>query len=100
MYWRFWRRFNIAPLTTLNVGKKGMSISFGVRGLHLTLGRFGTRLTAGLPGTGLSATEYRPYGSGKQALSRDADWAAALIRRELASQDDPDHGRTGPDQNP
>ena len=100
MYWRFWRRVRIGPLTTLNVGKRGMSISFGVRGIHLTLGRSGTRLTAGLPGTGLSATEYRPHNAGKHPPARDTNWASALVRRKLASQSQFGQDRAAPDQEP
>jgi Protein of unknown function (DUF4236) len=58
---RFHRRFRIAPGFTLNLSKRGVSVSAGVRGAHVTFGRCGRRVTIGLPGTGLSATDYQRY---------------------------------------
>lgn len=88
MLLRFWRRFGIAPFTTLNVSKGGLSVSFGRRGLHLTLGRHGARVTAGLPGTGLSLTDYRRYkdlgGRNQPAVGSDvADLVSSSIRQQL-----------------
>jgi hypothetical protein len=34
---RLFRRFGIAPGLTLNVSKRGVSVSAGVRGAHVTL---------------------------------------------------------------
>ncbi len=50
---RFYHRFRIAPGFTLNLRKRGASVSAGVRGAHVTIGTHGTRETVGLPGTGL-----------------------------------------------
>jgi Protein of unknown function (DUF4236) len=43
----------IAPGFTLNLSKRGASISAGVRGAHFTAGTHGTRETVGLPGGGI-----------------------------------------------
>jgi Protein of unknown function (DUF4236) len=56
MGFRFYRRVRIAPGFTLNLSKRGASISAGVRGAHVTIGTHGTRETVGLPGTGISYT--------------------------------------------
>lgn len=53
---RFYRRLRIAPGFTLNLSKRGASVSAGVRGAHFTAGSSGTRETVGLPGTGISYT--------------------------------------------
>lgn len=53
---RFYRRIRVAPGLTLNLSKRGASISAGVRGAHVTVGTHGTRETVGLPGTGISYT--------------------------------------------
>ena len=54
-YLRFYRRKRIGPGTTLNFGKRGVSMSLGVPGSKFTFGR-GARLTGGIPGTGLFYT--------------------------------------------
>jgi hypothetical protein len=61
MGWRFYRRFKILPGVTLNLSKKGASVSVGIRGAHLTAGRSGIRETIGLPGTGISYTKHTPW---------------------------------------
>jgi Protein of unknown function (DUF4236) len=61
MGWRFYRRFKILPGVTLNLSKKGASVSVGIRGAHLTAGRSGIRETIGLPGTGVSYTKHTPW---------------------------------------
>jgi hypothetical protein len=53
---RIFRRIRIVPGLTLNLSKRGASVSAGVRGAHVTMGTHGTRETVGLPGTGLSYT--------------------------------------------
>lgn len=54
---RFRRRISLLPGFTLNLSKRGASVSAGVRGLHTTFGR--RRLsTIGLPGSGWSYTVY------------------------------------------
>ncbi len=55
-YLRFWRRIRIAPGVTINLSKRGGSLSVGPRGAKVTVGRRGTRGTVGLPGTGLFYT--------------------------------------------
>lgn len=95
MQLRFWRRFRVAPLTTINVSKGGLSMSFGRRGLHLTLGRSGARVTAGLPGTGLSVTAYKKYaesGVGKKRSSRSdvTDLVRRSTRKKLSPAELPD----------
>ena|ERR1700722_8855639 len=56
MSFRFYRRLRIAPGFTLNLSKRGASLSAGVRGAHYTAGTHGTRTTLGLPGSGISYT--------------------------------------------
>jgi hypothetical protein len=64
---RFYRRVRIAPGFTLNLSKRGASISAGERGAHVTAGTHGTRETVGLPGTGISysAAQHRSRGRRK-----------------------------------
>lgn len=61
LQWRFWRRFRIAPHTMLNVGKKGVSLSFVSRLLNVTFGRHGLRFSSGLCGTGISFFKHLKY---------------------------------------
>lgn len=61
MPFRFFRRFRIAPGLTLNVSKRGASVSAGPRGARVTMGTRGTRATAGLTGTGLHYTVLNPH---------------------------------------
>jgi Protein of unknown function (DUF4236) len=57
---RFYRRFRLFPGFTLNLSKRGVSISAGVRGAHVTIGTRGTRETVGIPGTGIGYTAFQP----------------------------------------
>ena len=50
---RVWRRIRVAPGLTLNVSRRGASLSAGGRGHWLTAGRRGLRGTVGIPGTGI-----------------------------------------------
>jgi hypothetical protein len=54
MGWRFQRRRKLLPGVTLNVGKRGGSLSFGPRGAKLNAGRRGLTGTLTLLGTGIS----------------------------------------------
>lgn len=54
---RFYRRVRIAPGITLDLSKRGASLSAGVREAHVTIGSRGTRETVGLPGTGHSYSQ-------------------------------------------
>jgi len=63
-YVRLFRRVRIAPGITLNLAKRGPSLSFGVRGAHLTVGRSGVRKTVGIPGTGVFYTSQNGWHSG------------------------------------
>jgi len=68
MSFRFFKRLKIAPGVTLNLAKRGGSVSFGPRGGKLTVGGSrGTRLTAGIPGTGLYYTQTTGSGRGRSA---------------------------------
>jgi hypothetical protein len=51
---RFRRRKKLLPGVTLNVGKRGGSLTFGRPGARLNVGRRGVTATATLLGTGLS----------------------------------------------
>lgn len=63
-YVRFFRRIDIAPGTTLNLARRGPSVTVGMRGAHLTVGRGGIRKTVGLPGSGAYYTSYNGWHSG------------------------------------
>jgi uncharacterized protein DUF4236 len=52
--WRFQRRKTILPGLTLNLGRRGPSVSVGPRGARLTAGRRGLTATLSLLGTGLA----------------------------------------------
>jgi hypothetical protein len=54
MSWRFQRRRKILPGVTLNLGKRGGSVSVGPRGAKLNAGARGLTATASLLGTGLA----------------------------------------------
>lgn len=55
MGWRFQRRRKILPGVTLNVGKRGGSVSVGPRGAKLNAGGArGLTATSSLLGTGLA----------------------------------------------
>jgi hypothetical protein len=62
---RFRKSFKIAPGVRMNVGKKGVGISFGGKGLRYTVHSSGRRTTsAGIPGSGLyytTTTSSRSY---------------------------------------
>ena len=49
---RFFRRIRLVPGLTLNLSKKGVSVSAGRKGTKFTFGRR-RRATFGIPGTGL-----------------------------------------------
>lgn len=59
MGWNFRRRIGLVPGIRLNIGKRGVSVSFGIRGLRTTVGRGRTTSTVGIPGSGLSFTSAR-----------------------------------------
>jgi hypothetical protein len=52
--WRFQKRKRILPGLTLNVGRRGPSVSAGPRGARVTAGRRGLTATVSLLGTGLA----------------------------------------------
>ena len=55
MRFRFFRRVKIAPGVSVNLSKKGASLSLGPRGMRYTTsitGKQRQRQTLGLPGTG------------------------------------------------
>ncbi|MEX2388201.1 MAG: DUF4236 domain-containing protein [Phycisphaeraceae bacterium] len=64
MAFRFFRRVRLAPGLSLNLSKRGGSLSFGPRGAKVTAGTSGVRRTVSLPGTGLWYTE--KVGGGKR----------------------------------
>lgn len=53
MGFRFYRRINILPGVSINLGKRGASVSVGPRGAKTTFGRNGARTSVGIPGTGM-----------------------------------------------
>jgi hypothetical protein len=52
--WRFQKRKRVLPGLTLNVGRRGPSVSAGPRGARVTAGRRGLTATVSLLGTGLA----------------------------------------------
>ena len=69
MAFRFFRRVRIAPGLTLNLSKRGGSLSFGPRGAKYTIGPRGRRATLGLPGTGMFYTVHESSRGGRRAAS-------------------------------
>lgn len=59
---RFFNRFKLAPGLTLNLSKRGASVSVGPPGAKYTVGTAGTRKTIGIPGSGLYYTEHNGGG--------------------------------------
>lgn len=53
MGFRFYRRINLIPGVSINLGKRGASLSVGPRGAKTTFGRNGARTSIGIPGTGM-----------------------------------------------
>jgi hypothetical protein len=54
MSWRFQRRKRLLPGVTLNLSRRGPSLSAGPRGARATAGRRGLTATLSLLGTGLA----------------------------------------------
>jgi hypothetical protein len=54
MGWRFQRRKRLLPGVTLNLSRRGPSLSAGPRGARATAGRRGLTATLSLLGTGLA----------------------------------------------
>ena len=77
MSFRFWRRVRIAPGVTLNLSKRGGSLSFGPRGAKFTIGPRGKRATVGIPGTGIFYTTTVP--SGKSGGRKSASYSAPAV---------------------
>jgi len=85
MSWRFRRRVKLAPGFTVNLGRRGASLSVGGKGAHVTYGRHGSRTTVGLPGSGLSATDYQPYHRRAAKAAAKPGFLASLIGYALAA---------------
>lgn len=82
MSFRFFQRIRIAPGLTLNLSKRGVSVSAGPRGLRLTAGTSGVRATAGLPGTGLYYTVHKPLATSGAETSQQATSSFASVGRK------------------
>ncbi|WP_066304962.1 DUF4236 domain-containing protein [Bacillus sp. FJAT-29814] len=68
---RFRKSFKIAPGVRMNVGKKGVGVSFGGPGLRYSINSSGRRTTTvGIPGSGLSYST--TSGSGKKSYKTPA----------------------------
>ena len=97
---RFFKRLHVAPGVTLNLSKRGASVSVGTKGAHITAGTSGTTETVGVPDTGLYYTQHQnwrtwrgsqgpvvPSGSGSPnsfsgcLCSAAAPWASSLCWR-------------------
>jgi hypothetical protein len=76
---RFYRRLRIAPGFTLNLSKRGASVSVGERGAHFTVGTHGTRETVGLPGTGISYTATQGHRRRRAAKHGSILFAALVL---------------------
>ena len=74
---RFYHRVRIAPGLTLNLSKRGASVSVGARGAHVTVGRDGLRETIGAPGTGLFVSAAQRWRRPPKAAAARPDAPAA-----------------------
>lgn len=82
MGFRFRKSFKIAPGVRMNVGKKGVGMSFGGKGLRYSVNSSGRRTTsASIPGTGLS------YVSTSTQSKRNYKTNAYQNRSELLRQE-------------
>jgi hypothetical protein len=83
MRFRFWRRVRLFPGLTINLSKRGASVSVGPRRAKLTVGGTGMRTTVGIPGTGVWFTEHRPW-HGKSALVENLPAQTQLVANKRA----------------
>jgi hypothetical protein len=75
---RLFRRVRVLPGVTLNLSKRGVSVSAGVRGAHVTLNSRGeVTETVGLPGTGVFYTTRQKL-RGQPGAPTTANWQIAL----------------------
>ncbi|MBQ3340869.1 MAG: DUF4236 domain-containing protein [Kiritimatiellae bacterium] len=81
MGFRFYRRINIAPGLSINLGKKGASVSVGPRGAKMTFGPNGTRTSVGIPGTGIRYE--KRYG--KMTQGGGGDWNGKSVIAAIAA---------------
>ena len=81
MGFRFYRRINIAPGLSINLGKKGASVSVGPRGAKMTFGPNGTRTSVGIPGTGIRYE--KRYG--KMTQVGGGDWNGKSVIAAIAA---------------
>lgn len=66
MGFRFFRRINLFPGVSINLGKRGASLSVGPRGMKTTIGKRGIKQSIGIPGTGIRwETPYKKFGEDK-----------------------------------
>jgi SpoVK/Ycf46/Vps4 family AAA+-type ATPase len=84
MGFRFYKRINILPGLSINLGKKGASLSVGPRGAKMTIGPNGTRTSVGIPGTGIRYEKRYGKGSSKRMPSGGGgdgsfQWIAGMI---------------------
>ena len=79
MAFRFFRRLRIAPGITMNLSKRGGSLSFGPRGGKVTVGTSGVRRTVSLPGTGLYYTSRSSLRSGRGRSRRKEEHAEPTV---------------------
>jgi hypothetical protein len=73
---RFRRRIRIAPGLSLNLSKRGTSLSVGGRGAHVTIGHGQVRDTVSLPGTGVSYTSTHRTGGDQRKRKTITLWQA------------------------
>jgi hypothetical protein len=90
---RFFHRIRIAPGFTLNLTKRGASVSVGRRGAHLTIGTSGVRETVGLPGTGIfyTAVQARKAHPGSASNSDTPSIGASGPAASTGSKAQPHH---------
>lgn len=84
MSFRFRRKIKIVTGLSLNVGKRGVSVTAGVRGASITYGKRGLYGNVGLPGTGMSYrsrldSPARQYSSRAQSGQREIEVAMKLV---------------------
>lgn len=91
MGFRFSKRINLPGGFRLNVGARGVGVSWGVRGFRVGVGPGGAKYTASVPGTGASwsgAIGGPPASTGSRSAPRPApaDPAAAVAAYEAQLQ--------------
>ncbi|MGH7114687.1 MAG: DUF4236 domain-containing protein, partial [Stellaceae bacterium] len=77
MGFRFRERIRILPGLSINLGRRGASMSIGEPGADVTISGRGMRSNVGVPGSGISFSRYRPWRR-RRERSRRCRFAPAI----------------------